>query len=220
MRETAQETQDKHARAQSEEVSDKILTIPNVISFIRLCMAPVFLALLFNGHDLAAAFLFAFAAATDFLDGLIARKTNSVSKLGQLLDPAVDRLLMICAVVGLVVVGRIPVWIVVLVLVRDALLLFGQEYLLRVYHERIAVIFPGKVATTFLFVGFAGLLLNMPQVAGLALVNVDWLLGFNAASCSWGIWFVYIGLIIGIFTTVYYIMQGVRVLRKHRGEQR
>ena len=181
-------------------------------------MAPAFLALLFSGYDMAAACLFAFAAATDFLDGLIARKTNSVSRLGQLLDPAVDRVLMICAVVGLVIVQRIPIWIVVLVLVRDALLLFGQKYLLSTYHERIAVIYPGKVATTFLFVGFAGLLLNIPQIAGLGITDIDWLPGFNAAACSWGIWFVYVGMIIGVFTTVYYIMQGARVLKQHRGD--
>lgn len=213
MRETSQEPQDKHARADAEEVSDKVLTIPNVISFIRLCMAPVFFVFLLNGQDFEAAILFAVAAATDFLDGLIARTTHSVSRLGQLLDPAVDRLLMICAVIGLVVVQRIPLWIVVLVLFRDGLLLLGQEYLLRVYHERIAVIYPGKFATTFLFVGLAGLMLNMPQVAGLGLVDVSWLPGFNMQPCSWGIWFVYLGMLIGVFTTIYYVMQGAKVLK-------
>ncbi|MBO4352537.1 MAG: CDP-alcohol phosphatidyltransferase family protein [Eggerthellaceae bacterium] len=179
-------------------------------------MAPVFFALLLQGNDLAAGLLFAFAAATDFVDGLIARTTHSVSRLGQLLDPAVDRVLMICAVIGLVVVNRIPLWIVILVLVRDAVLLVGQEYLLRTYHERIAVIFPGKVATTFLFVGLAGLLINTPQIAGLGLVDVGWLPGFNAFDCSWGIWFVYIGLIIGVFTTIFYVKQGIAALKRHR----
>ena len=215
MIETEQETLEKNAGDVSEEVTDRILTIPNVISFIRMCMAPVFLVLLLQGNDIAAGLLFAFAAATDFLDGLIARKTHTVSKLGQLLDPAVDRLLMICAVVGLVIVGRIPLWIVLLVIIRDTVLLVGQQYLLRTYNERIAVIYPGKVATTFLFVGCAGLLINTPLIAGLGLVDFAWLPGFNGAEVSWGIWFVYIGLLIAIFTTVYYIGQGVRALKRH-----
>ncbi|MEG2982417.1 MAG: CDP-alcohol phosphatidyltransferase family protein, partial [Raoultibacter sp.] len=90
----------------SEElVIDKIFTIPNVISMVRLCLVPVFLVLLMNGNDIAAALLFALAAGTDFLDGQIARRTNTVSKLGQLLDPAIDRILMIAGVGGLLLVG-------------------------------------------------------------------------------------------------------------------
>ncbi|MEG1097840.1 MAG: CDP-alcohol phosphatidyltransferase family protein, partial [Raoultibacter sp.] len=110
----------------SEElVIDKIFTIPNVISMVRLCLVPVFLVLLMNGNDIAAALLFALAAGTDFLDGQIARRTNTVSKLGQLLDPAIDRILMIAGVGGLLLVGRLPLWIVAVVLIRDLFLLVG-----------------------------------------------------------------------------------------------
>ena len=84
----------------NEQVTDRIFTIPNVISFIRLCMVPVYLVLLLNGYDLLATFMFALAACTDWIDGQVARRTHCVSKLGQLLDPAVDRILMICGVVG------------------------------------------------------------------------------------------------------------------------
>ena len=95
----------------TEEVTNKIFTIPNVISFIRLCMVPAFIVLLLKGNDVAATVLFAFAAATDFVDGQVARRTHCVSKLGQLLDPAVDRILMISGVVCLLVVGRLPLWV-------------------------------------------------------------------------------------------------------------
>lgn len=202
--------------AQTEEVSNRIVTIPNIISFIRLLMAPVALYFLLSGSDIIATALFAISAATDFLDGQIARRTHTVSRVGQLLDPAVDRMLMICAVVGLLVVGRLPVWVVVLVLARDALLLFGGSFLLREYGIRVAVIYPGKVATTFLFVGLAGLMLNMPLVPGLALCDFSWLPGFNSVSCSWGIWFVYIGLCIGLYTTGYYVVSGYRALKEAR----
>ena len=85
----------------TEAVTNRIFTIPNVISFIRLCMVPVYMVLLLNGYDLLATFMFALAAGTDWIDGQLARRTNCVSKLGQLLDPAVDRILMSCGVIGL-----------------------------------------------------------------------------------------------------------------------
>ena len=200
----------------SEAVTNRIFTIPNVISFIRLCMVPVYMVLLLNGYDLLATFMFALAAGTDWIDGQLARRTNCVSKLGQLLDPAVDRILMSCGVVGLMLVGRLPIWIVVVVLGRDLMLLVGGAYLLKRYHERVAVIYPGKVATTFLFVGFAGLLLNMPLIGGLGWFEASWLPGFGSEACSWGIWFVYAGLLLGLFTTLYYVLAGYRKMQKAR----
>ncbi|WP_298628537.1 CDP-alcohol phosphatidyltransferase family protein [uncultured Senegalimassilia sp.] len=200
----------------SEAVTNRIFTIPNVISFIRLCMVPVYMVLLLNGYDLLATFMFALAAGTDWIDGQLARRTNCVSKLGQLLDPAVDRILMSCGVIGLMLVGRLPIWIVVVVLGRDLMLLVGGAYLLKRYHERVAVIYPGKVATTFLFVGFAGLLLNMPLIGGLGWFEASWLPGFGFEACSWGIWFVYAGLLIGLFTTLYYVLAGYRKMQKAR----
>ena len=200
----------------TEEVTNRIFTLPNVISFIRLCMVPVYMVLLLNGYDLLATFMFALAAGTDWIDGQLARRTNCVSKLGQLLDPAVDRILMSCGVIGLMLVGRLPVWIVVVVLGRDLMLLVGGAYLLKRYHERVAVIYPGKVATTFLFVGFAGLLLNMPLIGGLGWFEASWLPGFGFEACSWGIWFVYAGLLLGLFTTLYYVLAGYRKMQRAR----
>ncbi|MEG1397531.1 MAG: CDP-alcohol phosphatidyltransferase family protein [Raoultibacter sp.] len=200
--------------AASEVVTDKIFTIPNVISIIRLCLVPIFLILLIDGHDSAAAFLFALAAGTDFLDGQIARRTNTVSKLGQLLDPAIDRILMIAGVGGLLMVGRLPFWIVAIVLIRDLLLLIGGSYLLKRYRIRIPVIYLGKVATTFLFVGFAGMLLNWPIIPGLGVCDLSWLPGFSAPMVSWGIWFVYVGLILSLVTTVFYLLEA----RKRLGQ--
>lgn len=203
----------KDANSGAEQVSDRIFTVPNLISFIRLCLVPIFLVLLFNGYDVMATFLYALAAGTDWIDGQIARRTNAVSKLGQLLDPAVDRILMISGVCGLFLVGRLPLWIILVVLARDLLLLVGGACLLKRFRVRVPVIYPGKVATTLLFVGFAGLLLNWPLIGGLGIVDAAWLPGFNAAACSWGIWFVYAGLVLALATTVYYVVVAVRKVR-------
>jgi len=198
------------------DVSDKICTIPNLISFIRLCLIPIFFVLLMQGSDALAAFVFALAAGTDWIDGQIARRTNAVSKLGQVLDPTVDRLLMIMGVIGIYLVGRLPLWIIIVVLGRDACLLLGGAFLLSRYRVRVDVIYAGKVSTTFFFLGFIGLLMNWPLVAGLGFSAPDWLPGFTATSVSWGIWFVYAGLILGMCTTAYYIVTALHTCQDAR----
>lgn len=203
----------------SIQASDKIFTIPNLISIIRLCLVPIFLVLLFNGYDLMATFLFALAAGTDWVDGQIARRTNSVSKLGQLLDPAVDRILMIAGVAGLFFVGRLPLWIILVVIIRDLGLLVGGACLLRRYNLRVPVVYVGKVATTFLFVGFAGLLLNWPLLPGLGMIDALWLPGFSSELYSWGIWFVYAGLVLAFVTTGYYVSSALSQIRAAKHNQ-
>lgn len=193
--------------SEEQEVTDRVFTAANVVTFIRLCLTPVALFVLVDGHDVAAAIIFGVTAATDFVDGQLARRTNTVSRIGQLLDPAVDRLLMICAVVGLLAIGRLPVWIVVVVLARDIFLLLGGSWLLRAYRIRIPVVYVGKVATTLLFFGFAGMMLNMPLIPGLGWCDISWLPGFNTMSTSWGIWLIYLGLCISIATTIYYVVK-------------
>lgn len=200
-----QDTHKQVKQGAKEKVSNRIFTLPNVISFLRLCLVPIFLVLLWDGHNLMATFLFALAAGTDWIDGQIARRTHTVSKLGQLLDPAVDRILMIAGVFGLFLVGRLPLWIILVVLIRDLTMLIGGMVLLQRYHVRVPVIYAGKVATTLLFVGFAGLLLNWPLLEGLGVVEATWLPGLAAGTYPWGIWFVYAGLVLAVLTTVYYI---------------
>lgn len=202
------------------EVSNKIFTLPNVLSFIRLLMIPVFLVLLFNDLNLAATLLFAIAASTDWVDGQVARRTNQVSRLGQILDPAVDRLLMISGVAGLFFIGRLPLWIILFVLIRDLLLLGGGAYILERYKVRVPVVYLGKVATTLLYIGFAGILLNFPLFTGLGVCDFSWLPGFSSDTYSWGFWFAYAGLVLSLFTTAYYIAKALQGMKKARAAER
>ena len=208
-----------HKRTESFEVTNKIFTIANLLSIIRLAMIGVFLVLLLNGFNLAATLVFAIAASTDWIDGQVARKTNTVSRLGQLLDPFVDRLLMISGVVGLFAVGRIPLWIIVFVVVRDLLMLGGGSYLYARWKIRIPVIFLGKVATTCLYIGFAAILLNWPLIVGLGLTDIGWLPLFNAEPYSWGYWFVYVGLLLSFIATIYYVLAALRSLKQVTQEE-
>ena len=203
-----------------ENPSDAIFTLPNAISFVRLCMIPAFFVMLMQGNNIVATALFAIAACTDFLDGQIARRTNQVTKLGRMLDPAVDRLLMILGVLGVYLTGRIPLWIIVLVLGRDIVLMAGYAVLLKRWKVRVDVIYPGKVATTFFFIGFAGLVLNAPLIPGLGWCDFAWLPGFNGTSVCWAIWFIYAGLLLGAYSTTYYVREALRKLSAARKAER
>jgi cardiolipin synthase len=211
------------AHDEQVDASDRIFTVANVVSFIRLFMIPIYFVLLLLDYSISAALVFGLAAATDCVDGQIARRTNTVTKLGKVLDPAVDRLLMIMGVLGVFVVGRLPLWIIMVVLIRDLVMLVGGSFILDKYGVRIDVIFPGKVVTTLLFVGFFGLMMNWPLTEGLGVTAYEWLPGLCAGPAPWGIWCVYVGLIMGLGTTTYYIVAAVRetlaVRRRMRKEQ-
>ena len=200
------------APAPDSEVSNRIFTAANIITFARLCLIPVSLYLLFQGANVEAAVLFGITAATDFLDGLVARKTNTVTRLGQLLDPLVDRVLIIGAVVGLLVVGRLPLWTVALVILRDLYLLIGGAILLR-QSIRVPVSYVGKTSMWFICIGCAGLILNMPMAPGLGLCECAFLPGFNSAECCAFIWVVYAGIALAIFVAGIYTRQGYLSLR-------
>ena len=96
-------------------MGNKIFTIPNLISVLRLLCIPLFVWILFGVEDRsAAALLLAALGATDWIDGWIARKFNQTSELGKILDPTADRLLLIVAIPALIVDDYIPIWFAVL----------------------------------------------------------------------------------------------------------
>ncbi|MBK5211991.1 MAG: CDP-alcohol phosphatidyltransferase family protein [Coriobacteriia bacterium] len=184
-------------------------TLPNVITVIRLIMVPVaFFLLVDKGNNKAAFFVFALAGVSDFIDGQIARRTDTVSEFGKLLDPFVDRFLILAGVVGLFVVGRIPLWVVSILVLRDAYLAIGLS---RVKHRggpQIEVIFTGKLTTALLFTGFTGLILDWPRTAGLGVTSANWLPGFNGAVYVVWIWLVYAGVVLSLITAARYTSIG------------
>ncbi len=101
-------------------------TLPNAIGFVRLALIPVFLVLALSsgdGRDLAAALIFAGVAGTDYLDGITARITGQYSRLGALLDPLVDRLLVISGVVVAFRFDLLPRWALIVLAARELLML-------------------------------------------------------------------------------------------------
>lgn len=198
-----------------EVVLDKVLTVPNIVTLIRLLLLPLYLWLLFaTPYKFAALVVFAIAASTDWVDGQIARRTNQVSKIGKLFDPLVDRLLIAVGVISIFLLGRLPLWILVYLVVRDCILLLGGRYLLSRVGEVPPVIYVGKFATAFLMFGFCFLLLGMPEVPGLGLPFApDWLPGFGTDPALLGIWFIYAGLVCSIIAFCVYVVHGVKLLK-------
>jgi cardiolipin synthase len=137
------------------EGEDRVLTIPNIITVVRLSLLPVFVWLLFGREDRAtAAWLLAGLGTTDFFDGYIARHFNQVSNLGKILDPVADRLLFFIGVGGIVIDGSVPAWFAVVVLVREALVAGATVTLAALGVRRIDVTWFGKAYTLLLMIAF------------------------------------------------------------------
>ena len=158
---------------------ERVLTIPNVLSFLRLASVPVFLWLWLRGDRDTAVILYAAGAWTDFFDGYIARRTNSVTELGKLLDPLADRVLIVALTLALIADGVLPLWLALAIVGRDVLVLIAFPFLERRGVPRIPVNRVGKTATASLLTGLTLLALSQayPRVGGAELAG-DTGLGF------------------------------------------
>ncbi len=168
-------------------VSGRILTVPNVISLLRLALVPVFAVLIVQGEDVWALTVLAVSGASDWLDGVVARRFDQVSRLGTVLDPAADRLFILVTLVALVWRDVIPVWLALVLVTRDVLLACLMPFLARRGYGPLPVHFAGKAATFALLYAFPLLLLaEWPGVVGTTAAVLGW------AFAGWGVglyWF-------------------------------
>ena len=197
-----------------EEVSDKIFTVPNIITFVRLLMIPLFLWLMFAmNQQLAALVVYAVAASTDWVDGQVARRTHQVSKLGKLMDPFVDRFLLAAGVIAVTILGRLPIWVLFFIIIRDLILLCESRYMLATVRKVPSVVYVGKFATAFLMFGFSFLLLGMPTVIGFKLLPepLTWLPGLAGEPALLGVLLVYAGVICSVIAFAIYQYRGIKM---------
>jgi cardiolipin synthase len=121
-----------------------------MLTTLRLAAAPATAGLLVAGHFNAAFGLFAFAGLSDAADGFLAKRFGLASRLGRILDPIADKALMVTAFVTLAVIGDIPLWLVVMVILRDILILLGLAIATAVHAPiRVQPLFIGKLFTAF-----------------------------------------------------------------------
>lgn len=188
------------------DVSSRVLTVPNILSFLRLLLVPVFLALIINGEDALALLVLVISSVTDFLDGLIARRFKQISRLGQLLDPAADRLFIFAALVGLAIREVIPWWFFAAIVARELMLLVLGIIGANFGYGPLPVHHLGKAATLCLFYALPLLMLGQafPHVAFIA-DPVGW---------AFGLW----GLFLYWWAGIIYLSQLIRLIRIPRPE--
>jgi cardiolipin synthase len=167
---------------------DRVLTIPNALSALRLILVPVFIYLLVVHANAWAVAVLMFSGFSDWADGKIARLVdNQSSRLGALLDPAVDRIYMVVIPVTLAVVGIVPWWFVVVLLVRDVLLALTLPVLRSRGLTALTVTYVGKAATFALMSGFPLVLLGQwDALWSRVILAIGWaFLGWGMAMYLW-----------------------------------
>lgn len=178
------------------------LTIPNALSVLRLLLVPVFLILLLQEQNLAALLVLIFASASDWFDGFLARKLNQVTKLGAKLDPAADRLYIFATLIGLAVNGNIPIWLAVVVILRDVMLAIAYPVLATHGYGPLPVHFLGKAATFALLYAFPLLLLaDIFESTEHIILPIAWGFAFWGVGLYWWAGIVYIRQVINLVTS-------------------
>lgn len=174
--------------------SPPVLTVPNLITVLRLCCIPLFLWLLLGQENrAAAAWLLGFLGATDWVDGWVARRFNQVSELGKVLDPTADRLLFIVGIAGIMIDGSVALWFCWAIVVREVLLGGTLVVLTAMGMERFPVTWWGKTGTFLLMFAVPGLLLAAADGAwSEPLRVVSWFLGIPGLLISWYAAFAYV----------------------------
>jgi cardiolipin synthase (CMP-forming) len=182
---------------------ERVLTVPNALSVLRLVLVPLFLWLLLVEHaDAWATGILMFSGASDWADGKIARMMNQSSRLGELLDPAVDRIYMITIPIAFALRHLVPWWFVIVLIARDALLAATLPALRSRGLTGLPVTYIGKGATFGLMSGFPLILLG--QFDGL------WARVVLAIGWGFAIW----GFALYLWSFVLYMVQFVMVMRR------
>jgi cardiolipin synthase len=168
-------------------------TVPNLLSFLRLALIPLFLWLILRHQGTWAVLLLIFSGFTDYLDGYIARKYNQVTRLGKLIDPAADRLYIFTTLIGLVATGVIPFWLAAVVVARDVMLLIVYPILATHGYGPLPVHYLGKAGTFALLYAFPLLLLaNLFPGANFVILPLAWAFALWGAGLYWWAGFIYV----------------------------
>ena len=194
--------------AYSPEARDLIWTVPNAISLLRILSIPLFAVLVTRRDMVWALFVLAVSALSDGLDGLVARRFNQVSKIGQILDPIADRLLILCSVVALGIAGIIPWWVLLVVGARD--LVMGIEILVLAQYDYgpLPVHFVGKSGT-------AVLMMTIPAFIIAEMWQGAFTLGLHLICIAGLIWGAALYWMAGII----YLKQGYDIIKTARSER-
>jgi cardiolipin synthase len=166
---------------------DRIFTVPNVITLVRLLCIPLFLWLLFVAHrQTAAAVLLAVLGATDWIDGFVARRYGQVSTFGKVLDPTADRILVGTAVISIMIYGAVPLWFGVATIAREVLVSAMVLLLAAMGAARIDVLWVGKAGTFGLMFAYPTFLLGDGTAGWQEPIRIiGWVTGLVGLGLAW-----------------------------------
>jgi cardiolipin synthase len=185
-------------------VSERIFTVPNLLSLLRLGLVPIFLLLVLTRHDLAAIAVLMISGFTDYLDGTLARRLGQITRVGQLLDPIADRLYIFTTLLALAYREIVPWWLVAVLVARDLVLTGTVLLLKRAGHGPLPVHLLGKAATFNLLYAFPLLLLgDSDGTAGEIALPLGWAFAWWGTALYW-------------WAAVLYLQQVRTVLRPDR----
>jgi len=186
-------------------MSSSVISVPNALTFLRLLGIPLFIYLTLNLEaDGWAIVVLAIGGATDYFDGKIARAWNQTSRLGELADPAIDRLYILAILVVFLIRHIIPVWMILIIVGRDIALALITVLMNRKGIPPFTVTYLGKAATFNLMYAFPFILLAQSETA---FGTVAFVLGW-----SFAIW----GIALYISTGISYARQGIWQIRGSR----
>lgn len=206
----------------------EFFNLPNMLTLFRILIIPLVLVFIYYEsriNSFIATVLFSLATLTDFFDGWLARRKGQITVLGKFLDPLADKLIVMSTLVMLVPLGRIPAWVVVLLLARE-FSITGLRSIASSEGMVIAASQGGKWKTAFQFTGILGLLIHYPYPIA---VITPWLHNYIAGSwlhklCAeigvpvrpWvdfhivGLWLIYLSLFFSLFSAFQYISRFVK----------
>ncbi len=141
--------------------------LPNILTVLRLLLIPVIVFYIFTGNYILAFIFFTVSGITDIADGFIARKFNLISNFGKLMDPLADKLTQIATLASLVFTNIIPVWILLIVFLKEFIMICGASFL---YGKDVVVYskWYGKLATVLLYIAIViSLLLKQFDISGI-----------------------------------------------------
>lgn len=186
----------------SPEPRDIYLTVPNAISMLRIFSIP-FVAVLVSRHEMVTALMvLALSAISDGLDGLIARSFNQVSKIGQILDPIADRLLIFFSILALGVAQIVPWWMLIVIGLRDLIMAILILVLAQHDYGPLPVHFVGKAGTAMLLIAIVSLI--FADIQANSATDALHLCGLAA-----GIW----GVVLYWLAGYIYVRQGIQLLK-------
>lgn len=188
-------------RPKRRPLKDELVNLPNLITYLRILVIPVFLWLVWRGDPFSsvwAASLFALAAISDVIDGWLARRMNLVSVVGKLMDPLADKLIVTAALVMLAQMGRIEAWLVIVILSRE-LIVSGLRQIASSEGLVIAASQGGKWKTALQLSGIIGVLVHYPYVVDL-LVVAPFVFRFQVV----GEWLLVLSLVPSVFSAIQY----------------